>query len=105
MNNNVQALRMLYEAAFDQLHELIKGVNMNNGSFGTPIDHIKRQTEWIHEVGKTLVLVSQIENLRKTDPAPSNSNNKVKNVNLNNPPGSLSDFNPPPLPQIKRNNG
>lgn len=104
MNNNVQALRMLYEAGFDQLHELIRGVNLNNGTFGNPIDHIKRQTEWIHEIGKTLVLVSQIENLRKSDPSPAN-NNKVKTINLTNPSGGLSDFNPPQPPQIKRHNG
>lgn len=105
MNKNVQALRNLYEAGFDHLHELIQGMMLNKGDLGKPIEQIKSQTHWIHEVAKTLILINQIESHRK-EVTKSGVEENVKTIRKGKeiinipPPTGLSDFNPPPLPQI-----
>lgn len=102
MNKNVAVFKLLYEEAIKQLHEQIQSSIVHHKNLGCPPDGLKAQVSWIHEVGKSLILISQIESSRTTSGQTSSQPQSPQQIIKPQPPAGLADFNPPQPAQPRR---
>ena len=92
MNKNIAVYKLLYEEAIKQLHEQVQSSINHHKNLGSPPDGLKTQVNWIYEIGKSLILISQIESNRQTSPTNAQPPQPVIKTQSNT---NLSDFNPP----------
>lgn len=68
MNKNVSAIKVLYEDAFNSLHQQMQAIIRQKGMSSEAEKTVRTQVNWIHDLAKTLLIVNQIEGARKPPP-------------------------------------
>ena len=94
MNKNIAVFKLLYEEACKQLHEQVQGIINHRGSVGSPTDGLRQQVNWVHETAKAMVLISQIESNRQSNPSTSQPQTIPVQPQVSTTK-TMSDFNPP----------
>lgn len=65
MSKNVAAIKALYDDAFNKLQIQMRTI-IEHGEMSSPAeDSLRAQVRWIYDLGKTMILVNQIESARK----------------------------------------